>query len=90
MKDQAMYVGDAASVGIVLGTLAQWLPPIAAGLTIVWMIIRIMESQVFCTAYKSITGKPTPWSKTNDQTDTGTLDAGRGHEEGNSSLDSRK
>ncbi len=34
---------DAAAGAIVVGTLAKWLPPIAAAFTILWIIIRIGE-----------------------------------------------
>ena len=37
--------GDIASAGIVVGTLANVLPAIAAALTIVWTVIRIYETQ---------------------------------------------
>ena len=37
------HVADAAAGLVVVGTLAKWLPPIAAGLTIIWMAIRIGE-----------------------------------------------
>tara|TARA_Y100000401_G_scaffold113667_1_gene114669 strand:- start:189 stop:371 length:183 start_codon:yes stop_codon:yes gene_type:complete len=35
---------DAVSVGTVAGALMGWLPPIAALLTIIWTIIRILET----------------------------------------------
>lgn len=35
---------DVVSAGIVVGTLAQWLPPIAAALSILWTLICILES----------------------------------------------
>jgi len=34
---------DAASLALVIGTLAEWLPPIAAAISIVWTCIRIRE-----------------------------------------------
>jgi hypothetical protein len=37
-------VGDALSVALVVATIAQWLPAIAAGLSIVWTVIRIFET----------------------------------------------
>lgn len=43
--ETAKHVGDALSVGAVVGTLAGWLPPIAALLTIVYTAIRIYESR---------------------------------------------
>lgn len=38
-------IGDGASIFIVLGTLGELLPPIAALLTIVWTVIRICETK---------------------------------------------
>lgn len=38
-------VMDVAAAGVVVGTLADILPAIAAGLTIVWTLIRIYESK---------------------------------------------
>ena len=37
----AKYAIDALSIGTMLGALVQWLPSIAALLTIVWTAIRI-------------------------------------------------
>ena len=38
---------DAASVAVVIGTLADWLPPAAAAASIVWTLIRISETKTF-------------------------------------------
>ena len=38
-------VGDVLSITTVIGTLAQVLPSIAAGFTIVWTVIRIYETK---------------------------------------------
>lgn len=37
-------VGDVASVATVIGTISQFLPPLAALFTIVWTVIRIYET----------------------------------------------
>ena len=37
--------GDILSIGVVLATLASWLPAIAALFTIIWTVIRIYETQ---------------------------------------------
>lgn len=37
-------IGDAVSVATVVGTLAQWLPSIAALFTIIWTAFRIYET----------------------------------------------
>lgn len=38
-------IGDVLSITTVIGTLAQVLPSIAAGFTIVWTVIRIYETK---------------------------------------------
>lgn len=43
MIEDKNLIDMAAVVGVV-GTLAGWLPQIAAGLSIVWLLIRIIES----------------------------------------------
>ena len=45
IPEQAKIVGDVISMGTVSATLMQWLPPLAALLTIVWCCIRIYESK---------------------------------------------
>jgi peptidoglycan biosynthesis protein MviN/MurJ (putative lipid II flippase) len=43
--DHAKYAGDALSAAVVIGTLAQLLPAIAALMTIIWTAIRIYETR---------------------------------------------
>ena len=43
MIEQAKAVGDVAAVGVTIGVVAQWLPPIAALLTIIYTGLRIYE-----------------------------------------------
>lgn len=43
--DHAKYAGDALSAAVVIGTLAQVLPAIAALMTIIWTAIRIYETR---------------------------------------------
>lgn len=43
-QEQLKHLGDAISIGTVLGTIAGWLPAIAALVTIVWTGIRIWET----------------------------------------------
>lgn len=38
-------IGDVVSVTLVIGTLAQWLPSVAALLSIGWTTIRIFETK---------------------------------------------
>jgi hypothetical protein len=42
---ELVKLGDALSFAVVIATIAQWLPAIAAGLSIVWTVIRIYESR---------------------------------------------
>jgi hypothetical protein len=37
-------MGDLVSVGVTMATIANWLPAIAALMTIVWTLIRIWET----------------------------------------------
>ncbi len=44
MKDEAVKtVGDIAAGSVAIATLVQWLPTIAAGLSVLWLLIRIYE-----------------------------------------------
>lgn len=56
-QEQLKHVGDAASVGTVIATLAGWLPALAALVTIVWTGIRIFET-------KTVQGWIKKWRKT--------------------------
>ena len=42
--DVSKMIFDGLSMVVVVGTLATWLPPIAALLSIIWTIIRIFET----------------------------------------------
>lgn len=44
LSEGVKITGDILSVATVLGTLAQWLPAIAALFTVVWTGIRIYET----------------------------------------------
>lgn len=44
-KQVAKHVIDAAAVGTTIATVVQWLPSVAALLTIVWTLIRIIETE---------------------------------------------
>ena len=39
-------VVDATSIGVVAGTMMNYLPPLAALLTVVWTLIRIYETKI--------------------------------------------
>ena len=47
INNTAKAVGDVISYTVVLGTLMDVLPPVAALLTIVWTLINIYESKTF-------------------------------------------
>jgi hypothetical protein len=44
-QEQLKHLGDALSIGTVLGTIAGYLPAIAALVTIIWTGIRIWETK---------------------------------------------
>jgi len=44
LSEGAKLTGDVLSIATVLGTLAQWLPAIAALFTVIWTGIRIIET----------------------------------------------
>jgi len=44
ISEQTKHIGDALSIGTVAATLMEWLPAVAAILTIVWTLIRIYET----------------------------------------------
>ena len=45
LSDEAKHLGDLASVSVTLATIAQWLPAMAALMTLVWTLIRIWETR---------------------------------------------
>ncbi|MFD1103727.1 hypothetical protein [Sphingobium olei] len=51
--DAARYVADGLSFGVLVGTIANMLPSIAAGMTIIWTAIRIWETETV----KRLTGR---------------------------------
>lgn len=56
------HVLDALSVMTVLGAMTAWLPPIASLFTIIWMGIRIWESDTVC----DLTNRPRKQNAVND------------------------
>ncbi|CAN5445750.1 hypothetical protein BH09PSE4_BH09PSE4_18980 [soil metagenome] len=57
LSGAAKLSGDVVSAGIVVGTLAQILPSIAAALTIVWTVIRILETSTVQALVKRCFGR---------------------------------
>ena len=45
LSEPTKQAGDFVSLGVVIATIADWLPAIAALLTIVWTAIRIWETR---------------------------------------------
>lgn len=43
MNDQIKHVADTVSIFTVVGTLAAWLPPLAALASLIWTCLRIYE-----------------------------------------------
>lgn len=56
MTGDVKHLLDIGSVTTLIATLAGWLPNVAAALTIVWTLIRIIESKTF----KRIFGRKDP------------------------------
>lgn len=63
MSDYERVTGDVASAAVLAGSLLNWLPAIAAIFTIVWTLLRIMESAVFLHYWQRVFGAPAPWLK---------------------------
>jgi hypothetical protein len=45
LSEPTKQAGDFVSLGVVIATIADWLPAVAALLTIVWTAIRIWETR---------------------------------------------
>lgn len=43
LDDLAIETTDAVSIGVVIGTLANWLPHVAALFSLIWTAIRVYE-----------------------------------------------
>lgn len=52
-QESAKHTVDAVAFGVAGATWLDWLPDIAAGLSIVWLLIRIWESETV----KRLTGR---------------------------------
>ena len=52
MQEETKAVIDAVAVGGTVGTLAGWLPPLAALATIIWTCIRILETETVQKLFK--------------------------------------
>lgn len=55
--EHAKTVGDLVSAGVVVAAILQWLPAVAALLTIVWTAIRIYETD---TVQRLVAGRRKP------------------------------
>jgi hypothetical protein len=44
MNDHVKSAFDLSSFFIVVGTLVEWLPALAAGLSVIWSLIRLWET----------------------------------------------
>lgn len=54
--DPLKHAVDVIAAGITVGALAQWLPPIAAAFTTLWVLVRLAESATVRTAIFRVTG----------------------------------
>lgn len=58
VSEQAKHIADAAAAVVAIGTLAQILPAVAAIFTILWLAIRIWESDTIrAITRRALTGK---------------------------------
>lgn len=48
------YVADASAVGIVIASMADYLPALAALLSVVWFVIRIWETNTIQCWFRKI------------------------------------
>ena len=56
-QDQVKHAIDVASIGTVVATLTEWLPPIAALISIIWGLIRIYETRTIQALFNKCTRK---------------------------------
>jgi hypothetical protein len=47
---------DFSALAVLLGTVTEVLPPVAAFLSILWLLVRIVESRAFRATIRSLTG----------------------------------
>lgn len=52
MQEEAKTIVDGLAVTGTVATMAGWLPPIASGLTIIWLLLRIWESPTVQKIFK--------------------------------------
>jgi hypothetical protein len=55
--DQLHLSFDLASFGVLVGTMAGWLPNVATVLTIVWVLIRILETDTIKETWRWLRNK---------------------------------
>jgi len=58
--DDTKFAGDVVSLSVVFGTLAQFLPAIAALASLIWTLIRIYETPTVQRAIARWRGLPAP------------------------------
>lgn len=56
MNHDTQTVIDWSALAVLLGTVTQILPPVAAFLSILWLLVRIVESRTFRASLRSLTG----------------------------------
>jgi hypothetical protein len=57
VNDTTKHIIDGLGVSVTAAALMQWLPPIAALLTIIWTVIRIAESETVKAIYNWVKSK---------------------------------
>lgn len=56
MNNETHTLIDFSALAVLLGTVTEVLPPVAAFLSILWLLVRIVESRAFRAVVKSATG----------------------------------
>jgi len=60
VSEQTKHTLDVLSLGTVLASLAAWLPPIAALMSIIWTFIRIYETPTVQRLVAKLAKRKTP------------------------------
>ncbi|MGE5537339.1 MAG: hypothetical protein ACM30I_01885 [Gemmatimonas sp.] len=59
--DTAKHAADWAAGGITLAVIVQWLPPVAAAVTIIYTLIRIWETQTARRLLRAVCERCAAW-----------------------------
>lgn len=62
LSETAKHNLDLASVGVIVATVASWLPDVATLLSVIWFAIRIWETRTV----QKLLGRPLPKERSDD------------------------